>query len=123
MTQPSPRERIESLWDRATPIGPLLDAYRDDIAIDMGRDLLRDGLKAFLLRLIGEKNTEMVLEAVRSAVLRNDAYRAAVLGEAIEAVLGRVEAYEGMGQDAVDRNRERSAIVGMLRRMADGSQS
>jgi hypothetical protein len=25
MTQPSPRERIENLWDRATPVGPLLD--------------------------------------------------------------------------------------------------
>ncbi|MEU0317230.1 hypothetical protein, partial [Nocardioides sp. NPDC006273] len=48
--------------------------------------------------------------------------RAAVLDEAIKAVLGRVEAYEGMGQDAVDRNRERTAIVAQLRRMADGSQ-
>ncbi|GHG15349.1 hypothetical protein ACFFSH_39350 [Streptomyces filamentosus] len=44
--------------------------------------------------------------------------RAAILDEAIEAVLGRVEAYEGMGQDAVDRNRERTAIVSMLRCMA-----
>ncbi|TXS07012.1 hypothetical protein EAO70_36445 [Streptomyces sp. adm13(2018)] len=30
MTQPTTdaRERIENLWDRATPVGPLLDAYR-----------------------------------------------------------------------------------------------
>ncbi|MFF5421770.1 hypothetical protein [Streptomyces misionensis] len=28
MTQPNAREQIENLWDRATPVGPLLDAYR-----------------------------------------------------------------------------------------------
>lgn len=76
MTQPTPRERIENLWDRAVPVGPLLDAYRG-----------------------------------------------AVLDEAIKAVLARVEAYEGMGQDAVDRNRERSAIADMLRRMAEEARS
>ncbi|MFF0277496.1 hypothetical protein [Streptomyces sp. NPDC004330] len=52
-----------------------------------------------------------------------DAYRAAVLDEAIKAVLGRVEAYEGMGQDAVDRNRERTAIAAMLRRMAEEART
>ncbi|MET8694786.1 hypothetical protein ABZV65_19835 [Streptomyces bauhiniae] len=25
------RQTIEDLWDRATPVGPLLDAYRDEI--------------------------------------------------------------------------------------------
>jgi hypothetical protein len=25
------RERIENLWDRAFPVGPLLDAYRDQL--------------------------------------------------------------------------------------------
>ncbi|KAA6216438.1 hypothetical protein [Streptomyces filamentosus] len=49
-------------------------------------------------------------------------HRAAVLDDAIKAVLGRMEAYEGMGQDAVDRNRERTAIVSMLRRMAVGGE-
>jgi hypothetical protein len=45
-------------------------------------------------------------------------YRAAVLDEAIKAVLGRVTAYEGMGQESVALNRERSAIAELLRRMA-----
>lgn len=56
--------------------------------------------------------------AVGQPAEAHDTDRAAILREAIEAVLGRVEAYEGMGQDAVDRNRERTAIVSMLRRMA-----
>ncbi|NML55333.1 hypothetical protein HHL19_16305 [Streptomyces sp. R302] len=56
--------------------------------------------------------------AVGQPAEAHGADRTAVLNEAIEAVLGRVEAYGGMGQDAVDRNRKRSAIVGMLRRMA-----
>ncbi|MYS15065.1 hypothetical protein [Streptomyces sp. SID4982] len=25
------RQTIEDLWDRATPVGPLLDAYRDEV--------------------------------------------------------------------------------------------
>lgn len=28
---PDPRAAIENLWDRATPVGTLLDAYRDQI--------------------------------------------------------------------------------------------
>jgi hypothetical protein len=31
MTQPTPRERIENLWDRATPVAPLLNDYRADV--------------------------------------------------------------------------------------------
>ena len=45
--------------------------------------------------------------------------RAAALEEAIKAVLARVTAYEGMGQDVVALNRERSAIADLLRRMAE----
>lgn len=67
MTQPTPRQRIENLWDRATPIGPLLDAYRDDIAIDIGRDALRDGLQPFLTRLVGKANTQRLLDERRAA--------------------------------------------------------
>ena len=122
MTQTSPRERIESLWDRATPIGPLLDAYRDDIAIDMGRDLLRQGLKTFLLRLVGEQNTEMVLEAVRSAVLRNDAYRAAVLREAVKAAEGELLRDDTGHPEDEAYNRGVHDVIFALRRMADGSQ-
>jgi hypothetical protein len=49
--------------------------------------------------------------------------RATVLDEAIKAVLGRVQAYEGMGQEAIALNRERSAIAEKLRRMADEETS
>ncbi|MFD3333559.1 hypothetical protein ACFWV1_13065 [Streptomyces sp. NPDC058700] len=80
MTQPTPRDRIENLWDRATPVAPLLDV--------------------------------VVAES-----------RADAFDQAAKAVLGRVEAYEGMGQDAVDRNRERSAIATELRRMAEEARS
>lgn len=31
MTYQNAREQIENLWDRATPIGPLLDAYRASV--------------------------------------------------------------------------------------------
>ncbi|WP_327160505.1 hypothetical protein [Streptomyces zaomyceticus] len=73
MTQPTPRERIENLWDRATPVGPLLDAYRDDIAIDIGRHALRAGLVPFLTRLVGKANANQLLDADRAAVLREAA--------------------------------------------------
>lgn len=48
-----------------------------------------------------------------------DAYRAEVLREAAVSVLSRIAAYEGMGQDVVCLNRERTAISELLRRMAD----
>lgn len=38
----SARDSIENLWDRATPVGPLLDAYRDEV-LDKAADWL-DGI-------------------------------------------------------------------------------
>jgi hypothetical protein len=32
------RERIENLWDRATPIAPLLDAYRAEVLREAAED-------------------------------------------------------------------------------------
>ncbi|MFB7421600.1 hypothetical protein ACFC1L_44445 [Streptomyces sp. NPDC056210] len=100
MTQPTARQRIENLWDRATPIGPLLDAYRDDIAIDIGRHALRAGLQPHLTRLVGEPNTQSLLAEHRAAVLR----------EAAEAVA----TYTGNPSDANAK---------MLRRMAEEARS
>ncbi len=49
-----------------------------------------------------------------------DTYRGAVLREGIEAVLGRVQAYEGAwATRPVRLNRERSDIADLLRRMAE----
>ena len=33
------RERIENLWDRATPVAPLLDAYRAEVLREAAEDL------------------------------------------------------------------------------------
>lgn len=49
--------------------------------------------------------------------------RAAAFHDAIRIVLNRVKAYEGMSQEAVSLNRERSAIVDELRRLAAGAES
>ena len=35
----------------------LIDAYRDEVAIDLGRDLMKMGLVPFLERLVGADNT------------------------------------------------------------------
>lgn len=37
-TEVSAREQIENLWDRAVPVGPLLDAYAHELA-----ERIRDG--------------------------------------------------------------------------------
>jgi hypothetical protein len=41
MPEPTARERIENLWDRAFPVGPLLDAHRDQILTEAA-ELLRN---------------------------------------------------------------------------------
>ncbi len=42
MTSPQTRarDRIENLWDRATPVGPLLDAYRDEVHVASIQDAI-----------------------------------------------------------------------------------
>jgi hypothetical protein len=39
----SARESIENLWDRATPVGPLLDAYAHELAEKIRRELPNEG--------------------------------------------------------------------------------
>jgi hypothetical protein len=40
----------------------LTDAHRDEVALQLGRDLMEVGLIPFLERLVGEDNTERVIE-------------------------------------------------------------
>jgi hypothetical protein len=39
----------------------LVDAHRDEVALEIGRDALRDGLIPALTRLVGEANTAKLL--------------------------------------------------------------
>jgi hypothetical protein len=39
------RERIEKLWDRATPVAPLLDAYRSEVLREIADLLERELIK------------------------------------------------------------------------------
>jgi hypothetical protein len=39
----SARESIENLWDRATPVGPLLDQYAHELAEKIRADLEASG--------------------------------------------------------------------------------
>lgn len=82
MTQPTARERVESMirtnrnsatvWS-APEVQYALDAYRDDIAIDIGRHALRAGLQPHLTRLVGEPNAKRLLDEHRAAALREAA--------------------------------------------------
>lgn len=56
----SARDNVRK-WMIADNGDALLDAYRDEVALDLGRDLLRDGLDAFLVRLVGAENAARVL--------------------------------------------------------------
>ncbi|MFJ4828432.1 hypothetical protein ACIP79_00600 [Streptomyces sp. NPDC088747] len=59
--------------DAKAKAGQMLDAYRDEVALDLGRDLLRDGLDAFLRRLIGPANAARIAAESRAAGLRGAA--------------------------------------------------
>lgn len=68
VSEPTAREQLAWLkpWDWSEEdITTRLDAYRDEVALDLGRDLLRDGLDVFLRRLVGPENAAQVLAAVR----------------------------------------------------------
>ena len=66
MSQPTARERIANLWDRSTPIEPLLDAYRAEVIRAASDDLwkgvrtfgisqeARSAVSAWLLRIAAE---------------------------------------------------------------------
>jgi hypothetical protein len=62
----SARDRLFwSLWDNYTPgqKRDVIDAYRDQVATDMGRDAMHNGLRPFLIRLVGEENTRVLMDA------------------------------------------------------------
>jgi hypothetical protein len=46
----------------------LVDAHRDEVALQIGRDVLRDGLVSTLVRLVGEENATKMLADHRGAI-------------------------------------------------------
>lgn len=59
-----------ALWDNYTQAqkNEFIDAHRDEVALEIGRDALRDGLVTTLTRLVGEVNTTKLLADHRGAV-------------------------------------------------------
>lgn len=61
----SAREALfNDIWDMrsATEKNALIDAYRDEVALEIGRDALRDGLLPTLVRLVGEANATKLMK-------------------------------------------------------------
>ncbi|HEY5990658.1 MAG TPA: hypothetical protein VIV12_30330, partial [Streptosporangiaceae bacterium] len=46
----------------------MVDAHRDEVALEIGRDALRDGLVPTLNRLVGEANATKLMADLRNAV-------------------------------------------------------
>lgn len=71
---PNPRAAIENLWDRATPVEPLLDAYRDQVLTEAADhlDRIADQTEARVAEYygpasgIGPGSADMVREAAKS---------------------------------------------------------
>ncbi|MGA5506851.1 hypothetical protein [Streptomyces umbrinus] len=60
------RARLAPLEAKARELREQRDAkLREETALDMGRELLRDGLEAFLPRLVGPENARRVLNELR----------------------------------------------------------
>lgn len=60
----SAREALSNaLWDNYTVAekNEFIDAHRDEVALEIGRDALRDGLVPTLNRLVGEANARKLL--------------------------------------------------------------
>lgn len=85
----------------------LLDTYRDEVATDIGRDALRDGLRPFLARLVGEPNAQGLLAAHRAATLREAAHAAHAEGDRL---------YDDVGLKAAEAA---WGVATLLGRMAD----
>ena len=67
----SARDKLfDGIWDMrsATEKNALIDAHRDEVALEIGRDALRDGLVPTLTRLVGEANAAKLLADHRGAV-------------------------------------------------------
>ncbi len=67
----SARDRLfDDIWDMRTAQekNALIDAHRDGVALEIGRDALRDGLAPTLTRLVGEANAAKLLADFRDAL-------------------------------------------------------
>jgi hypothetical protein len=60
-----------------------IDAHRDEVALEIGRDVLRDGLAPTLIRLVGEVNAAKLTADFRDAFAHElaERIRAAYSGE------------------------------------------
>lgn len=58
---------FNDIWDQRTTKekNALIDAHRDEVALEIGRDALRDGLAPTLTRLVGEANAVKLLTDIR----------------------------------------------------------
>lgn len=58
-----------ALWDNYTVAekNAFIDAHRDEVALEIGRDALRDGLAPTLTRLVGEANAAKLMADLRDA--------------------------------------------------------
>ena len=66
----SARDRLfNDIWDMrsAREKNALIDAHRDEVALEIGRDALRDGLAPTLIRLVGEANATKLMTDSRDA--------------------------------------------------------
>lgn len=57
------------IWDNRTAEekNALIDAHRDEVALEIGRDALRDGLIPTLTRLVGDANATKLMADFRDA--------------------------------------------------------
>lgn len=55
---------FNDIWDQRTAAekNALIDAHRDEVALEIGRDALRDGLLPTLTRLVGEANAAKLMK-------------------------------------------------------------
>lgn len=66
----SARDALSSaLWDNYTRAekNAFIDAHRDEVALEIGRDALRDGLMPTLIRLVGEANAVKLIAPAKDA--------------------------------------------------------
>lgn len=58
-----------ALWDNYTRAqkNAFIDAHRDEVALEIGRDALRDGLMPTLIRLVGEANAAKLIASAKDA--------------------------------------------------------
>ena len=65
------------IWDMrsAEEKNRLIDAHREEVALEIGRDALRDGLLPALARLVGEANATKLMADYRDAHARELAER------------------------------------------------